>query len=299
MDKLKILITGGNGFLGASIVAALLNNNFDVIVLERNKSFTNRLDHLSNKIKIYFSEEINIEDIFKSNKINIVIHCATNYGINELISEVINTNVFLPVKIIECCKKFNVKYFISTDSFYNKIGNENYTYLRSYIKSKRHILDWLKLSSSDELQIFNMKLEHVYGPGDNKNKFVPMIIKRLLNNESEIDLTDGEQERDFIYIDDVVSAYIFLIKNINKFESNFVDLSIGTSTSITINDFVKTAKKITNSNSVLNFGKIPQRKNEIMFSVAEYSSLQENGWRSLVSLEDGLKKIIDFNKISK
>ena len=64
-------------------------------------------------------------------------------------------------------------------------------------------------------------------------------------------------------------------------------------------EYVKTAKKITNSNSVLNFGKIPQRKNEIMFSVAEYSSLQENGWRSLVSLEDGLKKIIDFNKISK
>ncbi|MFA6924561.1 MAG: NAD(P)-dependent oxidoreductase [Bacteroidales bacterium] len=296
MEKLKILITGGNGFLGVNIINALLKNKFDVVVLEKNRNFTSKLSHFTNDIKIFFSDDNDLEEIFRTNNIHSILHCATNYGKSGLNSEVIETNILMPIKLLELCKKYEVKYYINTDTFYNKVGNEDYTFLREYIKSKKHICDWLKLSSYNEIRILNMKLEHIYGPDDNADKFVPMIIKKLMNNEKEINLTFGEQKRDFIFVDDVVSAFIFAINNIDKFHTGYNELSVGTSKVITIKEFVMTAKNIIDSKSILNFGKLPYRDNEIMFSSAKLSSLQENGWKSIISLKEGLKKIIEFEK---
>ena len=63
-----------------------------------------------------------------------------------------------------------------------------------------------------EIKTINMQLEHFYGPGAGDANFISAMINRLIHNDPRIDLTLGEQKRDFIYIDDVVDAYLEVLK---------------------------------------------------------------------------------------
>ena len=294
MDKLKVVVTGGNGFLGYNLIIALLKNNFEVIVIEKNNNYLNRLFPILSQIKLYHHDENKWIKIFEEHFIHSIIHCATNYGKNNIFSDIIESNILFPIKLCELGLKHGIKSFINTDTFFNSDNNSNYTYLESYTTSKKQVCEWLKLKSNAS-QIINMKLEHIYGPNDNIDKFVPMMINRLLSNEFSIDLTAGEQKRDFIFIDDVISAYIFVLKNLSKFNKEYNDLNVGTTNAVSIREFLEKAKEITGSKSILNFGKLPYRDNEIMYSAAKQTLLQENGWKSLFNIEEGLIKTINLN----
>lgn len=292
MDKkLKnILITGGNGFLG-SYIAKKLFKKYNIIILEKDSFNLFRLKDIINDIIIF--DQSNYKRIFQDNKIDTIIHTATVYGRNSIqLSDLIYTNVLFPVKLIELGLKYGVSTFINTDSFFND-NKINYKYLGNYSLSKKHIIEWLKLLSG-KLQIINLKLQHMYGPFDSDNKFVMQIINSLKNNIPEINLTLGEQKRDFIYIDDVVVAYSIILENLSKIKKGFSNYHIGTGCSISIKDFILTVHKLTNSKTKLNFGAIPYRENEFMDSKADLSEIFKFGWKPKVSLEEGLIKTINF-----
>jgi nucleoside-diphosphate-sugar epimerase len=94
------------------------------------------------------------------------------------------------------------------------------------------------------MKCFNVVLEHFYGPGDDTSKFVTWVIRELLTNVDHIDLTLGEQKRDFIYIDDVVSAFIAIIENESRFKKGFHQFEVGTNNLIEIRQFVNTVKNM-------------------------------------------------------
>ena len=98
--------------------------------------------------------------------------------------------------------------------------------------------------------------------------------------------------RDFIYIDDVVSAYLTVITKKNLTEKWFTEYEVGSGDSITIRKFVETVHKISDSKTHLEFGAIPYRKGEVMNSQADVSALKALGWRCDVNLENGLKQTI-------
>jgi nucleoside-diphosphate-sugar epimerase len=137
-----------------------------------------------------------------------------------------------------------------------------------------------------------MKLEHIYGLKDQKHKFVPFIIDKMLKNES-IDLTHGTQKRDFIFVDDVIEAYVKII-NCNFVENTFYEFEIGSGRTTSIRDFVKLARRLCASKSTLNFGALPLSCNEIVESKADISMMNKFGWEPIISLEDGLSRIIEF-----
>ena len=115
----------------------------------------------------------------------------------------------------------------------------------------------------------------------------------MLDNTPEIKLTFGEQFRDFVYVDDVVSAYLKVINSIKSFESGKVKcFEVGSGSVHTVKDFVTTAHRIIGSKSNLLFGALPYRENEIMYSKANLEALLKLGWRSNVNLETGLKNVI-------
>ncbi|MEN8907986.1 MAG: NAD-dependent epimerase/dehydratase family protein, partial [Clostridiales bacterium] len=137
----------------------------------------------------------------------------------------------------------------------------------------------------------NMKLFHMYGPNDSSHKFIPQMINAINNNIESIKLTQGDQERDFIYIEDVIRAYSLVLKNIDKL-SGFTEFQVGTGEVVSIRDLLSLIKHITNSNTKLLFGALPYRNGEIMSSKANTNELLRIGWKAIVSLEDGLSKIL-------
>ncbi len=73
-----------------------------------------------------------------------------------------------------------------------------------------------------------MKIFHMYGPGDSPNKFIPWLIAQLKNNVPKIDLTAGEQTRDFIYIDDVCTAFKTVCDKMDDIPERFASFEVGT-----------------------------------------------------------------------
>jgi len=282
-----ILITGINGFLGSHL-AKSLKREYNIIGLEYTIDNLFRLKN--EKFKIYSTKE-NIENVFEENRIFAIIHAATIYRRDsESIENLINTNISLPVRIFELANKYKCKIFLNTDSFFNN-PDYNYSYLPDYTLSKKQVLEWLKLIEQS-CKLINMKIFHMYGPDDSPTKFIPSIISRLNNREPYIEMTEGEQKRDFIFIDDVVSAFQCVINASQDGFLPYTEYQIGTGKSISLKEFILLAKKVSFSTSEINFGALPYRKNEIMQSTADISALNKLNWKVKYTLKDGLLEII-------
>lgn len=283
--KESFLITGGTGFLGSNIVRRLAAGGQDIIVLKRSNSKIDRIKGLSNNLKFYDMDGILLEQVFRENHINRIIHCATNYGrslTNPL--EILEANLMLPLKLLELGKKYKIDCFINTDTILDKRIN-------FYTLSKSQFKQWLEIYASDFVCI-NIELEHFYGPFDDDSKFVTNVVHKLLSDVREIDLTAGKQKRSFIYIDDVVDAFVKIIDFSRSLVKDFHNFQVGAEEAIEIREFVETAKKVTgNTKTILNFGQLPYRENEVMEIHLDLSKLKELGWQPKVFLKEGLQKM--------
>ena len=283
--KPTILLTGATGFLGSHVLSELSRLEYNVIVLKRTFSDLFRIKEYMTNIKTYDIDLIQLETVFEENHIDVIIHTATQYGRKEeSLIDIVETNLMLPLKLIALAEKNNVKKFINTDTLLDKR-------VSSYALSKKQFRNWLQFYSNKMICI-NASLEHFYGAFDDKTKFVTLIIKSLIDKVEFLDLTLGEQERDFIYIDDVVDAFIKIIEW-DQYQNGFYEYEIGSGTNIKIKDFILSASKIIeNFSTKLNFGAIPYRENEVMKSHVDLTEITKLGWNSSVSFEMGLKKTI-------
>jgi len=286
-----ILLTGGTGFLGSHLVKRLVYEGFKVVVIKRVTSKLSRLESIINQVQLYDLDQIDVKNIFQENAIDIIIHCATNYGRFTHLTDIIQANIFLPLKILQIAENYPIKTFINTDTMLDKT-------VSYYSLSKKHFLDWLYLFSQ-KMVCISAALEHFYGPFDDRSKFVSKIILDLLHEVDFIDLTLGEQKRDFIYIDDVVEAFMTLVNFSFDVPNNLYRYEIGTGKNIEIREFVQTVKTMTgNKVTRLNFGMLPYRENEIMESHVDISMLSRLGWRPQISLVEGLRYTIEQERSS-
>lgn len=289
---MTILLTGTTGFLGSYLLKSFIKNGYKVIALKRSTSNTYRIEKYLNQIISYDIDKTELSDIFKNHKIDIVVNTVTNYGRKDTkISSIVDTNLIFSLKLLEESVNNNVKAFINTDTLLERNIN-------AYALSKAQLVDWMQFLSTHNSKILNLRIEHMYGTFDDENKFIYWLINQLKQNVEKIDLTSGIQKRDFIYIDDIVSAYETMIKNINRF-SNYEEFELGSGKSIEVKEFVKQIVKELNVNQTittkLNFGAIVYRANENMNMEANITKLQNLGWKPQVSIEDGIKKIIKEN----
>lgn len=285
---LTLLITGATGYLGSHLAQSLSDAGHKVAILKRATSSLSRLDACVSRLAVF-----NIEDglhlPFQTiEHFDAVIHTATCYGRSgETPSVVFETNTAFPLRLLETAAAFNTDSFFNTDTIL-------YKYLNAYSLSKHHFMEWGKsFADSGEIKFINIKLEHMYGAGDDSSKFATYAIRSCLNNIVELKLTPGEQQRDFIHIDDVASAYQYLLGNVKKINSGFSEYGVGSGKAVTIRDFVDIVHRLTNSQTKLMFGAFPYREHEIMHSAADVSRLMALGWHSRYDLETGLRQVIE------
>ena len=285
-----ILLTGGTGYLGSTILRQLADEGHCIILLKRSFSNTERIKNYIKKITVYDIDLVPLETIFKENMIDVIIHCATDYGRSETNPlPVVETNFLYPLNLLELGKKYHIKCFINTDTILDKQTD-------TYSLSKKQFKEWLFVYRQN-FGCVNVALEHFYGPGDNPARFVTYIVHNLLKNVERIDLTKGEQIRDFIYIEDVVDAFIKIVNSSDTFLKDFYEFEVGTTHALSIREFVELAKKISgNTKTALNFGAIPYRENEIMAHQAEITEISRLGWKCTISPAEGLKKMFESEK---
>jgi len=290
-----IVLTGATGFLGSNLLGKLLADGYEVAAIVRTNSNLHRIekwiDHKN--IKLYNIEKTNLNLIFEENKVDAIVHTATEYGRGEgAISKILEPNLILPIRLIELGIKYQTACFINTDSYFNKVGS-SYSNLLNYSLSKKSLLVWLQ-QLSNQIRVINVTLEHMYGPWDSRSKFVENLIQEIaVEHTSRVHLTHGHQKRDFIYVDEVAEAFIKLIGYGCSHDFTFKSFEVGTGQSIQVREFAQTIKDISHSTSFLGFGDIEYRSDEIMDSKADISALSELGWIPKIGIREGLSRILD------
>lgn len=292
--KKRILLTGVTGFLGSHLAIALLASGYEVVALKRKSSSLGRVKSIASDIVFFVIEGLDFDQLFRDcGKIDAIIHTATCYGRNnESVSEIFAANTEFPLRLLDAGNRAEVGFFLNTDTILDK-------YLNLYALSKNQLLQWGKFFSMHEkIRFGNIRLEHFYGPNDDPTKFSAYVINSCLSNAPELRLTKGEQKRDFIYIDDVVSAYMVLLEKMDSFDSSFIEFDVGSGKSVSIREFVETVHRLTASKTHLDFGALPYREGEVMQSEADISGLAALGWHCCYNIETGLKQVIDQERKS-
>lgn len=283
-----ILITGINGFLGSSLAKAL-STEYNIIGLEY--SLENLFRIANCNYKVYSAKDGIPHELFLEQKIDIIIHTATFYGKNnEDYSQMFNANLHSPFSLLDKAILNGCKLFINTDTVLDRFVN-------TYALTKRHFQEWLYVRKND-IKAINMQLEHLYGPGAGSANFITSMINKLKNNEPKIDLTLGEQKRDFVYIDDVVSAFQTVLEKQNLITESYSSYQVCTNQLISIKELLLILKDLTQSSSDLNFGAIPYRENELMHSETDPSDLIKLGWQPQFPNEVGLELSIKYLKLN-
>lgn len=285
---MKILLTGATGFLGSHLARAFLAEGHDVVALKRQTSKLHRLEGTKEHLHFYDLEDLDLAKPFEEHApIQAVVHTATCYGrTGQSVSEVFATNTAFPLLLLETAAFFKTDTFFNTDTVLNP-------YLNSYSLSKKQFSEWgMKLSLDQKIRFLNIRLEHMYGPGDDASKFTTWIMKQCVANVSEIKLTPGEQLRDFIYVDDVVSAYQLLLNQRNGLEAGFSSVDLGSGKPVSVKEFASLVCRLSHSKSKLNFGALPYRNDEIMHSSADLDLLAKLGWCPRVPLCVGIQQTL-------
>jgi CDP-paratose synthetase len=285
---MKILLTGATGYLGSHLARALIANGHYVIALKRQTSSLQRLGGIEDQVCFYDVENLDLARPFQERgHIDALVHTAGCYGrAGESASEVFEANVAFPLRLLETAALFNTDIFLNTDTIL-------YPYCNAYSLSKKQFSEWGKqLSTDNKIRFLNIRLEHMYGPDDDSSKFMTWIVEQCAKNTPTIELTAGEQMRDFIHIDDVVEAYMILLQNLGEIDNQYQEIGLGSGSPICLRNLVETVHRISRSSSKLHFGVMPYREHELMKSRADIVYLKLLGWLPKKKLEDGIAAMI-------
>lgn len=215
---------------------------------------------------------------------DIVIHTAGVYGRRgESIEEITNANTTIPMKILKDAVYHGVKKFIHIDSALPPQTNPYTSSKAQFAQGGKHVAE------SGEIQFINIRLEHIYGPGDDEIKFPCHVMNACRRNVPELKLTEGTQKRDFIFVGDAVEAVLLLAKNDIQDTRGYAEIPLGSGVPTTIRHFVELVHQIAHSSTHLLFGAIPAKPNDVMYSCADISVLEKLGWKPAIRLRDGLE----------
>jgi UDP-glucose 4-epimerase len=256
--KMKVLVTGGAGFIGSHIVDRLITKGYDVIIVD-NLS-TGKEKNINRKAKFYKLDIQNpeLESVFQKEQPDYVNHHAAQIDVRCSFTDPIfdaKVNILGTINLLQNCVKYKVKKLIFASSGGAIYGEQEIfpapeTHplrpISPYGISKlvaEHYLYYYKTIYG--LDYVSLRYSNVYGPRQDpfgEAGVVAIFIQKMLNGKQPIIHGDGEQTRDFIYVEDVVEANILAMKS-NTSENIF---NIGTGIETTINRLFNYLKKIIN-----------------------------------------------------
>lgn len=310
------LITGGAGFIGSSLADRLLDDNNEIIVIDNfNSYYSPRLkyqniqEHLSNKnYKLYVGdiENIeNIEQIFRENHIDCVIHLAAKAGVRPSIETPIayaKTNIIGTMNILEIMKKYQVKrlIFASSSSVYGNSSEESFSetqninqpispYAATKVGCEAIAYTYHKLYN---IEIYPLRFFTVYGPRQRPDLAINKFI-RLIENHQPIDMFgDGTSMRDYTYIQDIIDG-IQAVINYNK--SGFEIFNLGGGHPVTLKNMIAIIESILGKKAII------QRKSEQPGDVARtIADISKAGkllnYKPKFDLKKGIEQYIFWKK---
>ncbi|TYR80643.1 NAD-dependent epimerase/dehydratase family protein [Priestia megaterium] len=301
---MRVLVTGGAGFIGSHVVELLINQGYTPIVLDDLSN--GDINHIPNGVKFYNVQLLSekIEQIFKTEKPDAVIHLAAQINVAKSIKDPVEdaaTNILGTINLLNCCKLFTTKKFIfsSSSAVYGEsdkpISEDAPTNPISFYGTS-------KLVSEIYIKLFNhlygipytiLRYANVFGPrqkSDGEGGVVSIFINQLLNAQTPCIYGDGKQTRDFVFVEDVAQANVSAIKH-GKNET----FNIGYNKQTSINDLYKIISEKINS-TISPVYKNPLNGNILYSQLDNHKAIEKLKWQPVSDVESGLEKTILYFK---
>lgn len=296
---MNVLVTGGAGFIGSHTVDKLIAADVTTVVIDRAEP------KYKNEKAIYYRLDLNspeTEDVFKNHSFDCVIHLAAQASVAVSVADPVHDatdNVMASVRVIELCKKYNVKRIIVSSSAalyaipqYLPVDEKHpISFLSPYAVSKHTMEEYVKLSG---LSYIIFRYANVYGPRQDPHGeagVVSIFTKKMIKNQPLEIHGDGEQTRDFVYVSDVAEMNC---RAVNSPVSGVV-LNVSTNTQTSVNDLFSAIQR--NTDYTLSPNRSPSRPGDIKHSVLNNSSAAEAlNFKPQTTLEDGLAETVRFFK---
>lgn len=305
---MKILVTGGAGFIASHITDAYIKSGHQVVVLDNLSS--GRKEFVNRKAKFYeedIRDKKTIERIFKIEKPEAVNHHAAQISVRNSVSDPLfdaEVNLIGLLNLLEAGRKNNLKQVIFASSGGVVYGEakiiptrENYAPLEpispygiSKLTSEHYLRFYYRTYG---IQYTALRYSNVYGPRQNPHGeagVVAIFSRKLLKGETPVINGNGKQGRDYIFIGDVVSANLLAL--VSKTVGSF---NIGTAKETDVIKLYQYLKKITAKNIKAKYG--PTKPGEQKRSCLNIESAQKMlDWQPKVTLSEGLARTVDYFK---
>lgn len=329
---MRILVTGGTGYIGSHTVVELLNNNYDVVIVDNlcnsSKDVLDKIEEITGKKCKFYEADIRdkeaLRKIFEENKVDAVIHFAGLKAVGESVEkplEYYDNNVIGTIKLLEVMKEFNCKKIVfsssatvygdrETPKYSEKMGRGTPTNPYGATKATiEEILENLYASDKDWsisiLRYFNPIGAHESGligedPNGIPNNLMPYIqkvatgeLERLNIFGNDYDTKDGTCIRDFIHVVDLAIGHIKALENL-KTPGVYIH-NLGTGRGYSVLDIVNTFEKV--NDIKINHTFAPRRAGDLPEFYADPSKAErELGWKAERGIEEMCRDAWNFAK---
>ena len=301
---MKVLVTGGAGFIGSHLVDRLILEGHDAVVVDN--LVTGKRRNI-NRAATFYKMDVQswrLERAFRNERPNVVMHLAAQMDVRKSVEDPMfdaQVNVLGTLNVLQQAVKHGVRKVIFSSS-----GGAIYGEQETYPAPETHVLRPLspyglsKLCGEQYLSYFqrvsglqavSLRYANVYGPRqdpEGEAGVVAIFIQKMLNNEQAVINGNGRQTRDFVFVDDVVEANLAMMGQETQGTYN-----VGTGVETSINDLYRILVQHTGSTCKEMHG--PAKKGEQARSVIDCTKLrQEVSWEPKADLSEGLKKTVEY-----
>lgn len=306
---MKILITGGAGFIGSNLTKRLVNEGHEVVVLD-SLLRGNKIDKDTfSKIQFIKADVRDFEVVLEASKnCDLIFHFAAVLGVDIVADnpvETMDVEVIGTRNVVLSAEINNVKkiMYASTSGIYGHSAIENALTEEvlvdprtSYAMAKRYNEIYLASHHQEKgIDVVSLRFFNVYGSNQDNRMVVPLFFEQAMANEAITVFGSGKQTRDFTYIDDTVEACVRLIP-----VKGCHIVNIANEAEWCIDDLAVHIKGITNSNSQITFLEAPKKRYDYEVERRVGSSEKLFGltnYKPNTTLPEGLKLIYTTNYI--
>lgn len=296
---MRILITGINGFIGQHLAAALFKRGHFVAGLARNKKCKVKY------IKTYYEGTVLDKKLVEkaTKDVEVVIHLAALTSHKDIVGNkfsTLETNFLGTKNVLDAfikSKQTRKLFYSSTGKVYGKIirlpiseGHPTNP-LNILGKSKLITEKLIDFYDDNQKELIIFRIFQVYGPEQRKNFLISTILAQLDTGKKEIVLGDLEAKRDYVFIDDLIRAFILAIENKGRLGISTYNICTGKGSSAA--EIIKIISKIKKVDIKVKSNKALLRADEMKDEYGSYKKAKRYlGWKPKFSLKDGLEKLI-------
>ena len=305
---MRVLVTGGAGFIGSHLVKRLVRDEDEVTVLDNlSTGRKDNLEHLlrEDRLRFVYGDIRDPENVRSCvREADRVVHLAAIASVPYSIrkpSETHDVNVEGTLNVLRACNEYKITKLVYASScavygeprFIPVTEEHQFSATSPYAESKIASEAYCELfREKHHLQTVCLRVFNVYGTNQYNSDYggvITQFVERLKKQETPVIYGDGEQSRDFIYVDDVVETIARIVQTPNDSDGNY---NLGSGRATTINQLVRALQRILGDKEFRPTYS-SARPGDIRHSQADISKARRLlGFEPLTSLEEGLERLV-------